>query len=79
MDANKLLPKGWKRLKRHERIKRGDHPVYTDGTLNRTPVSTAEVGMTVAASGYFGMARRVEKGARLPRRHPMDLLIQSIP
>jgi len=59
MKASLQLPKGWFKLQRYERIKAGDRPMYGDGSVSkhRLKKNAPEVGMTVAASGWFNVAR----------------------
>lgn len=56
--ALRAAKKQWKRLPRYERIKVGDRPMYADGSMSSTRVkkNQAEVGLTVASSGWFNVA-----------------------
>lgn len=60
MKAHLQLPKGWHKLQRYERVRAGDRPMYADGSVSKTRVrkNAPEVGMTVAASGWFNVARK---------------------
>lgn len=55
------MPKGWQCLPRYERIKAGDRPMYADGSVSKHRVKKAqpEIGMTVASSGWFNVARKL--------------------
>lgn len=57
---NKRLKKGYHRLPGSAITQAGDLPIYADGSMGDSPITSIEQGIKVQRTGYTGIARKTK-------------------